>query len=249
MKQTEADKLTTDSELYRQDIEQMRQDFNTAIHPSSEPPFSLESFVPEAVIIDNGTLPSPEVVARWTADRPLIVCCDGAADKAIRACITPQLIVGDGDSLSPETREKYAGRFIQLSEQDYNDQTKAIRHLHNAHGMTHFVLLGATGLREDHTLGNISLLPFYKEYGITVLLPTDQGLFVPCQGQRQFHVMKGQQVSIFRFHATKLRATGLRYPLRDFTMPWQGTLNETLNSTFEVSAEGCYLIYLSNTVK
>lgn len=238
----------TDADRYRQDIERMKSDFNTASY-RSEPPFSAETFVPEAVIIDNGEWPSAEVLRRWTHGNPCLVCCDGAADKTIRAGLTPWLIVGDGDSVSAETRRNYADRFIHFEEQDYNDQTKAVRYLHRVRGMTRFVLLGAVGGREDHALGNISLLPFYKEYGITALLPTENGLFVPCCGRRQFKSEKGQQVSIFRFHATGLRATGLRYPLRDFTMPWQGTLNEALGTAFEISAEGCYLVYLAGAVK
>lgn len=40
-------------------------------------------------------------------------------------------------------------------------------------------------------------------------------------------------------------AVGLRYPIRDFTSWWQGTLNEATSPTVAIRAEGSYLVFIN----
>lgn len=107
------------------------------------------------------------------------------------------------------------------------------------------ILVGATGKREDHTLGNISLLVDYMKVGAQVTMLTDHGMFVPASGRNTFKSRPGQQVSVFNFGATGLRGEGLVYPLSDFDNWWQGTLNEATGDEFTIHAEGDYLVYLN----
>ena len=88
-------------------------------------------------------------------------------------------------------------------------------------------IVGATGKREDHTLGNISLLIDYMRTGAHVRMLTDYGIFIPCHDTCSFPSQPGQQISIINFGAHNLRGKGLVYPLSDFTNWWQGTLNES----------------------
>lgn len=50
-------------------------------------------------------------------------------------------------------------------------------------GFRRIDILGATGKREDHTLGNISLLFDYMRQGLDVTMQTDYGSFTPCHGR------------------------------------------------------------------
>ncbi len=67
------------------------------------------------------------------------------------------------DSIPGDLREKYAGKIITIKDQEINDLTKAVYFAQNV-GQEEIVILGATGLREDHTLGNISLLADYMPH-------------------------------------------------------------------------------------
>ena len=126
-------------------------------------------------------------------------------------------------------------------------KTKAVNFL-LAQGKRHIAIIGATGKREDHTLGNISLLIDYLRAGADVRTYTDYGIFIPCQGTRTFPSHPGQQVSIINFTARGLHGKGLVYPLSDFTNWWQGTLNECTDTEFTIEAEGEYLVFLNDTV-
>lgn len=205
---------------------------------------SASDFSPEAVIVGAGEFPSHPLPLKWLEGCPRVVCCDGAADRYLQTGLPIWRIVGDCDSLSPENSIRYAPIIRKFADQETNDQTKAATYLKRK-GFTHIAIVAATGMREDHTLGNISLLIDYMRQGIDARIYTDYGVFIPVSGDASFQCPAGTQVSIFSFGATGLRAEGLRYPLHDFTSWWQGTLNETLSDSFSIKADGDYLVFLN----
>jgi len=227
---------------------------------------NLYEYQPDVVIVGGGDFPSHPLPLYLLQHAPRVVCCNGAAFGYVPCFGKPWRIVGDCDSiLSPQTAEQRdileSNRDIlrRFEEQDNNDQTKAVSYC-LAHGLKRIAIVGATGGREDHTLGNISLLLEYERMGAEVRLYTDHGLFLPCHNQIEldvpipegFHAMsdsdatrqKSTQISIFNFGARHLRGEGLRYPLSDFTQWWQGTLNEALSSPIRITAEGDFLLFV-----
>ena len=83
----------------------------------------------EAVVLANGEYPTAPLPLQILADAPYVVCCDGGADEYIRNGHTPNLIIGDGDSISEENRKKYGHLLHRIAEQETNDQTKAVNYL------------------------------------------------------------------------------------------------------------------------
>ena len=198
----------------------------------------------DAVIVAGGEFPTAPQPLEILQSAPYVVCCDGAADRYIATGRVPDAIVGDGDSISAENREKFAHLLHIISEQESNDQTKAVRYLLE-HGMRRIAIVGATGRREDHTIGNISLLIEYARAGCQVRSFTDHGVFIPCNGTTTHKCHKGQQVSIFSITARDLSAKGLLYPIYDFNNWWQGTLNECTGDEFTINANGEYLLFIN----
>ena len=198
----------------------------------------------DAVILAGGDYPTAQQPTQILREAPYVACCDGGANEYIARGFMPHIIIGDGDSLDPAYRERYAHLVHHNPDQETNDQTKAVQYLH-AQGKRHIAIVGATGKREDHTIGNISLLIEYMRMGCNVQSYTDYGIFVPCQGKCTFDCRHGQQVSIFNFTAKHIQSTGLAYPLYDFTTWWQGTLNRCTGHTFTIEAEGEYIVFLT----
>ena len=176
----------------------------------------------DAIILANGDYPSADVPVQLLKEAPYVVCCDGGANEYIEKGYTPDIIIGDGDSLSEENRRLYADLIHHNPDQETNDQTKAIQFL-LSQGKKRIAIVGATGKREDHTIGNISLLMEYMRMGVEVCMYTDYGVFVPCKDTCVFECRPGQQVSIFNFTAKGLKSKGLAYPIYDFTSWWQGS--------------------------
>ena len=198
----------------------------------------------DAVILANGDYPTAPIPLQILNKAPYVACCDGGANEYITKGHLPNIIIGDGDSLCDEFRQQYASLIHHNPDQETNDQTKAVQYLH-AQGMNQIAIVGATGKREDHTIGNISLLMEYMRMGCEVRSYTDYGMFIPCRGTRTFDSHPGQQISIFNFTAKDMKSNGLAYPIYDFTTWWQGTLNRSTGSTFTIEAEGEYLVFLA----
>ena len=196
-------------------------------------------------ILANGDFPChprPLAILRSAAR---VVCCDGAAAAFVRhENRLPDLVVGDLDSLPPDLRETLArdGHVIRCPGQDDNDLAKAFDHC-LSRGWTAPVLLGATGRREDHALGNIGHLFDFALRAPAVTMVTDHGVFTPVVpgDTRRFDSRPGEAVSLFAAApGTRVTVRGLRWPLDDAPLPrwWSGTLNLSESPVFDVSAAG-----------
>jgi len=111
-------------------------------------------------------------------------------------------------------------------------------------GYKDLVILGATGKREDHTIGNISLLAEYARLA-NVIMITDYGEIYPVLETTAFKSSPGQYVSIFSIDPeTEITSEGLKYPLikRKLRNWWEATLNETMGDSFTLKFTGGPLI-------
>lgn len=194
---------------------------------------------------DGGDLQSP-TPAKWDL-------CSVGGD--LQSPTLPLTIVGDGDSVPAE----YRHLLIKVDEQEDNDLTKATRYcigtsspiprcrdfiIPDSSSRPSIAYLGCTGGREDHTLGNISLLMrYYREMGVEGRMFTDEGIFTPAHGDRTFSSFPGQQVSIFNFGCTRIASNGLKWDSYAYQEWWQGTLNEAVGNSFTLSADGYYLVF------
>ena len=175
-----------------------------------------EHYIPQAVILANGEYPAHELPLRLLAEAQFVVCCDGAANEYISRGHTPDVIIGDGDSLLPEYKKRFSSIILQISDQETNDQTKAVHYLQSK-GIRKIAIVGAT----------------------------DYGTFIPVSDTQSFASHPGQQVSIINFGAEGLKGEGLFYPLSDFSNWWQGTLNEATADEFTIHCTGEYLVFLA----
>lgn len=199
---------------------------------------------PDVLILANGDFPShPFICEILNAFQDRIICCDGASNSLLSAGFMPQAVIGDGDSISENVRKELAERIHIEKEQDTNDLTKAVRYALKK-GHRQLLIMGATGKREDHTLGNISLLADYMD-SATVEMWTDYGIFTPSTGHRIFPSYIGQQISVFCMDNAPLTLRNVRWPIeqRIITRWWQATLNEALSESFEVATSGKAIVF------
>ncbi len=197
------------------------------------------------VILASGLFPTTERALRYLREADFLACCDGAANACAAAGFEPDVIVGDGDSIAPNVMERYADRVVHIAEQETNDLSKTFHHCLQLGRRDSFVILGATGKREDHALANLALLMDYAEEHADVMMVSDFGTFYPCCDTKRLSVNPGQEVSIWNFGASYFSAEGLMYPLYDFTKLWQGTLNVATRPDIAVHAKGTFLLYVA----
>ena len=206
---------------------------------------SLQSDAFDAVIVANGDFPTHAVPLALIGGARMLVACDAAGEQLLRRGIVPTAIVGDCDSMSAAFRQQYKDIIHRVDEQDYNDLTKATRFC-ISHGCRSIAYVGCTGKREDHTLGNISLLHFFLcELHIVPVMFTDYGWFVPASGSTVFRTFARQQISIFNLSCTHLEGEGLRWQPYPFNALWQGTLNEATGDKVTLRGDADYIVFLT----
>lgn len=195
-----------------------------------------------AVIVGNGQFPKKEYPLYLLESADCVVCCDGALDTYLRHCSgrnlrRPDVVVGDMDSLSKKTAERFRDIAVKIDEQETNDQSKAFHYI-----LEHFPdvdtihILGATGKREDHTIGNLSLLMEYaremcrQDCGrtISVDIVSDWSTAFAITDSCTLDVGEGRSVSIIcPDNSLNIKSEGLVWPTDNvvFDNLWQATLN------------------------
>jgi thiamine pyrophosphokinase len=204
--------------------------------------YQTESYT---VIVADGTFPQHEIPLVYLKNAKRIVCCDGSAESLLMAGYTPDAIVGDMDSLSEDLKNRFADRLFPDESQDTNDLTKAVMWCREMN-YRDIVILGGTGKREDHTIGNISLLAEYVR-NVNVIMITDTGILKPLLKSSEIFSFPGQQVSIFSIDPeTEVTSSGLKYPLHKtkLTNWWFATLNESLGDKFSLDFNGRLIVFL-----
>ena len=193
------------------------------------------------VILAAGDFPRKGGTAwRLLAGAARVVACDSAADAYHRRFRKwPTVIIGDLDSLS--CLPSFVSRppsFVKVPDQNTNDLEKALSYCVQQ-GWRDPVIVGATGKREDHSLGNVFRA---LAYGCTIV--TDHGRFVPVHDKTTLTVAKGAAISIFAPDPkTRMTSKGLKWPLAPvkFRNLYCATLNRatasrvTLTTTKPVS--------------
>ena len=174
-----------------------------------------------------------------------IIAADGGYERLRQWGITPDLAVGDFDSLgrAPEGVEVVQHPVMK----DDTDMMLSVRE-GLKRGCTRFLLYGGLGGRLDHTLANLHILAYLARRGCPAfLLGEDAALTAVHNGGLTFGAEHTGTLSLFAWGGTAqgVTLTGLLYPLENAALTPEhplGVSNEFLGQTARVSvADGTLL--------
>lgn len=193
-----------------------------------------------------GNLPCPAV-----GPDDLVIAADGGFTWLTGHGLTPQVAVGDFDSLGyvPEGLEVLR----HPPEKDDTDMALAVEAA-LTQGCTRFFLYGGLGGRLDHSVANFHILAHLAHLGYGAFLVGPQTCATAIAGGRlTFSASHRGMISVFSWggNASGVTLTGLKYPLTDGTLTCDralGISNEFLGQTAEVSLrQGTLLIMWQQT--
>jgi thiamine pyrophosphokinase len=181
------------------------------------------STINRAVIVANGDAPAADQVSRLlpAPDGRLVVAADGGLHTAQRMGLTPDVVVGDGDSVAPGALERLRtdGVEVQLHplDKDASDTELAVREALRR-GAREIVILGALGgVRFEHALANVLLLAMPELDGCDARLVDGRSTVRLLAGGRSLRLdaRDGLLVSLLPLteRAEGVRTRGLRYAL------------------------------------
>lgn len=211
------------------------------------------------VVIVSGGKIEDFFVTKWiTEQKPdEIIAVDSGMEYFRRTGRKPDLILGDFDSVSEETFayfEKQEGiTWKRLNPvKDDTDTEFAIRYAIEE-GAEQIVLLGATGSRLDHVLGNIELLGIGLDTGVEIFIVDTHNRIrmiksgIQLKKEEQF----GKYVSLIPYSSEvrHLYLKGFKYPLEDAVLKGfcsLGVSNEITADVAEISFEEGILLVVES---
>ncbi|MFH1212812.1 MAG: thiamine diphosphokinase [Candidatus Neomarinimicrobiota bacterium] len=208
----------------------------------------FNNLLPQALILGNGAFPERINLKQMSSNRDLLfVCADGGAQKARELGLVPQMIIGDLDSISPETLNYFINIGVKVERnpaQDNNDLEKCIRYLLR-HGLHQFILVGFTGRRDDHTLASLLIAKKYLRRAQFLIHSATAEMFLLKHGDWIFETFPGQIISLFGFPIARQVIThGLRFPLKNENLGCgsRGLSNIATQSTIRIQFTGGHLL-------
>ena len=197
------------------------------------------------LIVANGEFPSHPIPINILKKSKFIIACDGASNKLDSIGYEPNIIMGDLDSINKNVMKKFKQKIIHIKNQEENDLRKVLQFC-KINKFFNIRIIGATGKREDHTIGNIFSINSFKDLNIKLF--TDFGCFVNINKSTIFKSFKNQQVSLFTDNKHLIINTeGLKYNFKSSTISYlySGTLNECIGSYFFIKIlNGNLIVYL-----
>ena len=199
------------------------------------------------IILANGQYPSHPVALNKLHTAGTIICTDGSANKILENGLAPNVIIGDMDS-STIDQDAFKGLYVKISDQDNTDLDKALEWC-KLNSLSPLTVLGASQLREDHTIGNLMLLANYSDE-LDINFVTDYFTITCHHGKRSFTSFKQQLVSILPVEDIQSITTeGLEFPLTDepFPLSSRGISNRATGHQFIITSSRKIWVFRSHS--
>lgn len=200
----------------------------TITHPSSRLP--LEGFDLRTLIFANGSFSQPENVLAelHTSDR--LIAADGGALHCLRLGLQPDIVIGDFDSLEPETLAQLEDGGAELrrypARKDETDLELALfAALEEA--PAEIIVYGALGARWDMTLANLLMLghPAFQQFPVTLVDGCQRLRLLNGGEDMELQGKPGDTVSLIPLtpDTAGIRTQGLEYALQGEALAFGGT--------------------------
>ena len=196
---------------------------------------------PKTIIFANGISANPNENRRYLAPDDTIICADGGTLHALAMGLTPDLIVGDLDSLPEAVAAQMEAKGVEIQRHPVNkDQTDLELALQAAvqRGAEEILILTALGGRLDQTLANILLLTRPEWRGVRLRLAEGNQSAWLLRGPDSL-TLRGQpgdtlSVVVLSQHLRQLTLQNVKWPLSNAAVSLGST--RTISNAF-VKAE------------
>lgn len=204
----------------------------------------------DALILVNGEIPHPTIWHSLPYRR--LICTDGAANVLQETPTTPDVIIGDMDSIAdlPQLQFPHAQILSIENDQATTDFEKALLFCQQ-NAFTRVICLGIFGKSPDHSLYNLSLLArFNASFELLAFAGTPphcQWIF-PLRAHTHIHSAPHETLSLLAFSNSVITTHGLKWELKQSTLSLlehNSVRNQTMRANTHIECQGDCLAFLS----
>ncbi|MDR1609413.1 MAG: thiamine diphosphokinase [Holosporales bacterium] len=171
----------------------------------------LDPALYRSVICLHGTLPNAEFFRNVGLP---IIAADGAANVLRDIGVTPDIVIGDLDSVDPEIIEHIP--HIRIPSQELSDFQKALRYAEQ-HSIVPSIICGVNGGCLDHIINNINI---FMSSDSVMLDGSIVGFAL--SGRKELALEPETKISIFGVPKCTVSSRGLRWELDHHTLQFPG---------------------------
>ncbi|MBN8582030.1 MAG: thiamine diphosphokinase [Anaerolineae bacterium] len=192
------------------------------------------------IIFANGNLPNLAKARTLIRPDDFILCADGGTRHAIALGLTPNIVLGDLDSISDEERIKMKESGVEViqysADKNETDLELAINHALTLNP-DEILILAALGGRMDQTLANIALLSNLQLATFNIKLVDGVEELFFCRDQAKVEGRSGDIVSLIPWQGevTGVFTENLRWHLHHETLYPDKTRGISNEMTAEVA--------------
>jgi len=209
------------------------------------------------IIFANGDLPDINKARNLLLADDFIICADGGTRHALALNLTPNLVIGDMDSIQNDQwqRLQALGVAVELFPRDKNETDLELA-INRAIELEprEIVIVAALGGRLDQTIGNIALLTDLQLATFNVRLDDGVEEMLFCRNQVQVQGRSGDIVSLIPWGnpVRGVQTQGLKWILDNETLypeKTRGISNEILSelASVKISSGNLLIIHTRNS--
>ncbi|HSM25649.1 MAG TPA: thiamine diphosphokinase [Anaerolineaceae bacterium] len=202
------------------------------------------------ILFANGEFEKSERIMEIISQSALIVAIDGGVGHVIQLGLSPNIIIGDLDSVDQSDLATFEENGVDIkrypTQKDETDLELAIEYVLDL-GFDQVFICGASGGREDHFLGNILLIsnPVFMNKDIKILTKKSEIFY--CSKNQQINGNPGDLVSLIPISekVTGINTKGLEFSLKNEELiRWtsRGISNVMVNDLAQVKYESGSLL-------
>lgn len=214
----------------------------------------------KALLILNGQLSfNKNKIQKKIAEENIgkIIAVDGGANNARKLALTPDLIIGDLDSISRDNYKYYQEQKVEIMkfpvEKNETDSELAVDYCQK-NNIKKLFLTAALGGRIDQQLANLNLLEYINEQSLKAKIISERLEISIIKNRKVFLDKKGCRLSLIPQSRIikKLKITGCKYNLVDLDLKRsksRGISNLIKKNKAEIDFQKGLLIYVLEELK
>lgn len=191
-------------------------------------------------VVGGGAMKPVELMTALSV-APTLVAADSGADRALSLGQSPDLVIGDLDSISSAARDILRPeQIVHVAEQESTDFSKCLSRI----SAPFVVAVGFTGLRLDHTLAAISTMAQFSHMNIIMLSSEDVSFIAPPS--LILPLMPGTRISLYPISPSRGVSTGLQWPIEgiEFSPGTNTGTSNQANGIVTMNIDGQMLVIL-----
>ena len=196
-----------------------------------------------AVLIANGKVSKTDYIKKIIDSNNFFISIDAKLENLKELGVKPNLILGDLDSAAINELDSQI-EVVELSDQNKTDLEKSLDYC-KENSIKKVVILGSSGLREDHSMANILIASTYADI-LQIELITNYYRIIFVRENTKINAPNAPVSIISLSSDNKIKTSGLKYDLNNEKLKSfsHGISNKVNGDNFTVEAESIIVVFL-----